>query len=258
MNEQKFPKELLTNPPNERLEFFKNHTVTHPLFEEIFQDLLYAIQDVQPGTLIFLFGPSGVGKTTMLKLIEAVLTQQMLRRLEKDLNFLPVVRINSVASEAGNFDWKDFFQRLLAKLNDPLLEKKIDLEYLDTIYNQNARLLEKTGYTSPKTYRRAVENAINYLKPLVIMIDDAQHIGKVVSSRKLLDQLNVVKCLANDTDSIYVMSGTYELAPFLNLNDQVSRRSINTQFPRYKLENKGEQEMFINTLRSFQQYLPLE
>jgi energy-coupling factor transporter ATP-binding protein EcfA2 len=257
MFEQLFPQELLAKSTNEKLNYFKKHTVTHTIFNEISQELLFTIEDAQPGTLIFLYGPSGVGKTTMLKLIERVLIKQMLSQLETDLNMIPVVSVSAVETEIGSFDWKDFFQRLLIKLNDPLPEDKLDLAFPNNDYKQNKQLLESGDRGSARKFRRAVENMLKHRKPLAVLIDEAQHIGKVVSSRKLLNQLNVIKCLANESNSVYVLSGTYELIPFLNLNDQLSRRGINIQFPRYQVENEKDRDSFINTLRNFQQYLPL-
>jgi energy-coupling factor transporter ATP-binding protein EcfA2 len=258
MFESLFPKELLDKSFEERLRFFKNHTVTHSVFEEIFQDLLQTIQDAQPGTLVFLYGPSGVGKTTMIRLIEKALVKQTLKQLETDLEMLPVVCVAALETDAFSFDWKDFFQRLLINLNDPLPEEKLDLIPQSQIYTQNALLLEKTALVNSRKFRRAVENMLKRRKPLAVLIDEAQHIGKVTSSRKLLDQLNVVKCLADESKSVYVLSGTYELLPFLDLNDQLARRSINIQFPRYNAENEIDREHFIKTLRTFQQFLPLE
>lgn len=258
MSEPLFPKELLDKSFEERRNFFKNHTVTHNFFEETFQELLHTIQDSQPGTLVFLYGPSGVGKTTMIRLIEKALVKQSLKQLETDLEMLPVVCVTALETDAFSFDWKDFFQRLLIKLNDPLPDEKLSLILKNEIYTKNAQLLEKSNLVNSRKFRRAAENMLKLRKPLAVLIDEAQHIGKVTSSRKLLDQLNVVKCLADETKSIYVLSGTYELMPFLNLNDQLARRSINMQFPRYKAENETERDHFIKALRTFQQFLPLE
>jgi hypothetical protein len=46
-------------------------------------------------------------------------------------------------------------------------------------------------------YRYAVEQAVRYRRPVAIMIDEAQHLGKIPSGRRLLDQLDVVKSIAN-------------------------------------------------------------
>ncbi|MGL4881788.1 MAG: ATP-binding protein, partial [Waterburya sp.] len=41
-------------------------------------------------SIIFLFGPTGVGKTTLLRQIMKVMLSEKTARLERDLNYLPV------------------------------------------------------------------------------------------------------------------------------------------------------------------------
>ncbi len=258
MSKQLFPLELLEKSPEEKLKFFKNHTVSHTFFEKTFQELSFAIQDAQPGTIIFLYGPSGVGKTTMLQLIERFFTKKFLPDLKTNLEMIPVVRVNAVETDFVGFDWKDFFQRLLVKLHDPFPENKLNLISSEEVYQKVQKLIDFRGYATSRKYRYTLENVIKHRQPKAILVDEAQHIGKVVTSRKLLNQLNVIKCLANESETVFVLSGTYDLIPFLNLNDQLARRSINIEFPRYKVEIKKDCEIFINTLRTFQQYIPIE
>ena len=54
------------------------------------------------------------------------------------------------------------------------------------------------------------------------MIDEAQHLGKIASGRRLLDQLDVIKSIANQTKTVHVLFGTYDLLAFRNLNGQLS------------------------------------
>jgi hypothetical protein len=89
------------------------------------------------------------------------------------------------------------------------------------------------------------------------LVDEAQHLAKMGSGRKLADQLDVVKSLANRTKTVHVLFGTYELLAFRNLSAQLSRRSIDIHFPRYRLENPGDAQSFRTVLRSFEQQLPL-
>jgi hypothetical protein len=77
------------------------------------------------------------------------------------------------------------------------------------------------------------------------------------SGRRLADQLDVIKSLANRTKTIHVLIGTYELLAFRNLSAQLSRRSIDIHFPRYRVANADDGKAFRTVLRSFAQQLPL-
>jgi hypothetical protein len=54
-----------------------------------------------------------------------------------------------------------------------------------------------------------------------------------------------------------VLFGTYELLAFRNLSAQLSRRSVDIHFPRYRADDPKDREMFLNVVRSFEQQLPL-
>ncbi len=56
---------------------------------------------------------------------------------------------------------------------------------------------------------------------------------------------------------MHVLFGTYELLAFRNLSAQLSRRSIDIHFPRYRLAKPGDATAFRTVLRSFEQQLPL-
>ena len=75
---------------------------------------------------------------------------------------------------------------------------------------------------------------------------------------RLLDQLDVIKSIANQTKTVHVLLGTYELLAFRNLNAQLSRRSIDIHLPRYRVEDPVDRQMFINIVKTFEKALPFE
>ena len=83
-------------------------------------------------------------------------------------------------------------------------------------------------------YHHAVERALRFRRPVAVLIDEAQHLARMGSGRRLSDQLDVIKSIANCTGTVHVLLGTYELLAFRNLSAQLSRRSIDIHFPRYR------------------------
>jgi len=51
--------------------------------------------------------------------------------------------------------------------------------------------------------------------------------------------------------------GTYELLAFRNLSAQLSRRSIDIHFPRYRADSTADLKAFQSIVKSFEQQLPL-
>jgi ABC-type ATPase with predicted acetyltransferase domain len=125
-NSSKFPRSLLKRPTDERLEYFRAFTVKHPLLLRAYEEARCAIRDSNAGSIIFIQGPTGVGKTTLLKRLEKHLKEITIQELKKDQERIPVVRFRLATPTSGNFDWKDYFKRLLIALEEPLVDFKVE------------------------------------------------------------------------------------------------------------------------------------
>ena len=90
------------------------------------------------------------------------------------------------------------------------------------------------------------------------MIDEAEHIAKAARGSKLLDQLDHLKSLAIMSKTVHMLVGTYDLFVFRNLSAQLSRRSVDVHFSRYRATNESEVRAFKSVLWSFQRNIPLE
>lgn len=250
-----FPPELLKQSDAKRVSYFRSYTVGHPQLKEASDNLGSAINDAPPGSLILVCGPSGVGKTTLRLRTEQRITTEMLKELESDPGRFAVVGIEAIPPDHGNFNWKEFYKRLLRKLDEPCIDhkiKQITSKKSDPQRNVN------TGHTAAAPeLRQVAEDVLEHRRPVAILIDEAQHMAKMSSGRKLQDQLDSIKSLANMTGIPIVLIGTYELLAFRNLSAQLSRRSVDVHFPRYRAEHSDEIKAFKNVLWSFQNHLPL-
>ena len=204
-----------------------------------------------------MFGPTGVGKTTLRLKIEQLIAQELLSELKKDLTQIPVLSVEAVAPESGSFNWRDHFKRLLYQLDEPLVDRKLNRP-LEANVAAATRQFMPTPRAVGTEYRYAVEQAIRYRRPAAVMIDEAQHIGKISSGRRLLDQLDVIKSFANQTKTVHILLGTYDLLAFRNLNGQLSRRSIDVHLARYRAEDSEDRQTFINVVQSFEKQLPFD
>ncbi len=260
MNQQKkFPSHLLNQSISDKIAYFENYKVNHPKLKEVEDLVMRSIRKPDGASLIFVYGPTGVGKTTLRLKIEKQLIEEALPELQEDKGKIPVVGVEAVAPESGNFNWKDYFTRALIALEEPLIEHKINIDYgmPEIRRNSEGGILIKQS-TSAAKLRQALEKALFHRRPDIFFVDEAQHLSKMSSGQKLQNQLDCLKSLANMSGVIHGLFGTYELLIFRNLSAQLSRRSIDIHFPRYKANNAQDLKAFKSVLLTFQRHLPLE
>src|SRR6516225_120266 len=140
----------------ERLERFRVYTVAHPRLLEAKEALMNAIWGAEPSSLIFVFGPTGVGKTTLRLKVEQLIAAELLNELREDLTRVPVVSVEAVAPESGSFNWRDHYTRLLHQLDDPLIDRKLSRQQRGACSGSNLRLMPASKAAGSE-YRYAVE-----------------------------------------------------------------------------------------------------
>ena len=129
----------------ERLDHFRNFTMAHPRLVTARDELMDAIDGATPGSLVLVLGPTGVGKTTLRMKVEHLLLQQMTPLITTDPSRLPFVSVEVPPPHTGRFRWRDYFSRLLAAMDEPLIHAKNCASLFDST---NARRIHHPRYGS--------------------------------------------------------------------------------------------------------------
>jgi hypothetical protein len=248
MMPQTFPAHLLAAPPSERLTWFEQKVIRHPHLDTVFHAVQEVIRYPAGAGILFVIGATGIGKTTLRLRLEQQFISDLLPTLTDDPSRVPVVSVEALAPEHGNFNWRDYYLRALQSMDEPLLEHKRMSGNAPHHQRQRA---------AAATLRRSLEQCLQQRRPTAFLVDEAQHFKKVRSGRRLLDQMDTLKSLAQTTGTLHVLFGTYELLALTNLSAQLGRRSRDIHFPRYRLEQTDDGLAFRTVLYTFQQALPL-
>lgn len=253
-----FPEKLLHESKERKLAYFKEQVLAHPNIESAKENLKRIVKNPGETFVVFVYGPTGAGKTTLRRLIEKEIVEEYLSTLERDRGCIPVACIEVALQQSGLFNSKDHLKRCLVALNEPekLIECKLDYGTRGIFKNEEGQIvIERSVLETELGW--ALEKALIYRHPKIFMIDEAHHMLKVASGRKLLELPEAIKSLANRTKVVHGLLGTYDLLMLQDIGDQLSRRSAYIHFPRYDANKEKDKHTFQSLILSFLIQMPL-
>jgi hypothetical protein len=183
-----FPPELLKLPAGARQEYFEQQClISHPRLLEALETTLQVIcppgegaSTRRIGTMVLVIGPSRVGKTTLIRLLEERLASMSQVQMQTSPSFIPFASILAAGSGANRFEWAEYYRAVLRALHDPFVDGKV------------ARI-------RARELREAMETALLERKPLAIIVDEAHHLAEAARGSRLQSQLNHLKHFENAT-----------------------------------------------------------
>ena len=104
---RRFPEELLSDTPDAKKNYFQNYYVLHPKLKDATDMLINAIKNSAGFSIILLIGPTGVGKTTLIKKVIKQITNEAREDMNKDKSLIPIVCVEAT-SPIGNLIGKTF------------------------------------------------------------------------------------------------------------------------------------------------------
>lgn len=132
-----FPRHILNESGASRLDYFKAYTVAHPALKQADQAVWNALREPAGAALIFVVGPTGVGKTTLLAQIEKRLIDLVKTQGHSGLTRLPALKLDAVSPALTQFKWGDYYQRALLLLQQPRIEYTLnDQEQMPVLIRQ--------------------------------------------------------------------------------------------------------------------------
>ena len=252
-NEKKtFPRELLQQSKEERYEYFMSKVIGHDRLLEVDEEVLHAIRYPTSISLILVYGPTGVGKSTLRMRIVRKLLELEKDAMLQDPGYLPVAWMDAIAA-SRSYDWRDHFDRALRAAKEPLIDYKIRNS---TLIAQKHEQIKRTDLTE-LALRQSFASCVHNRRMKVFILDEAQHLNRIGSGKRLIDQMDTIKSVAEETGAIHVLIGTYDLLSLTGLSAQLCRRTVQIHFSRYNNFDGDDRDAFASALETFQLHLPL-
>ena len=255
---------VLSAQKRKLLNQFKEYAVSHPHLLKVDQALMAAISEPAGFAHVLIYGPSGVGKTTMINQITSRLNgisskKKTTKRTNKEqLPPMPLLLIETRPPDGNTFNRTDYYRTALKILGESFYERRLLVDVdSEQAWEKKGRSRSKSSqFNDSPELRNALESALVEREVKAVILDEAQHLMKIGTGRgagKLLDQLDWIKSMTNVTGVLHILIGTYELLNFQNLSGQASRRGLEIHFPRYLFQNEQDRLAFQGILLN---YLP--
>ncbi len=224
--------------------------VDHKKLKAIGDDLRALIAPYNEVGIITVIGATGVGKTTLSSRFIGSLVKRHLADENADSGQVPYVFINAPANGDRSLSWRAVYEAALRQVNEPLVDKKVELEVND------GKVFVKPGrYKTLGALRQSLQSMLKERQVQVLAIDEAFHLLRFGNYSAVMDTL---KSLADQTGVKIVLLGTYDLFDLATEYGQVSRRSEVLHFQRYLRDNPDDKAEYKRIVGVIQQRWPCE
>src|SRR5258708_25368779 len=167
---ESLPREFLHHPSSARLDYFKAYTAAHPFLEKANAKIRSTLREPGGASLIFIIGPTGVGKRTLLASIEQHLVALAQAQLLQDPDRVPVIRLDAMAPSARQFRWPDFYTRALMAVSEPLIDYKVERGAVLPVFNERmGRHVPPRLVGDAAALQRSWEQVLKYRRPEAIL-----------------------------------------------------------------------------------------
>jgi hypothetical protein len=231
--------------------------IQHPAYEAPRRRLRRALDEHRPGHMVFIIGPSGVGKTTMRR---SVMQEMFGNPACWGCGRVPVVETFAMLPRGAFFSSRELARSLLDELNAPSLRWLLEDSQMDPAEKQAIRLeLEgsselwrnvRNKVATEGEYWRMVQQCLLGRGCKYVSID--QVTALLVNHRDTTPASHTLHLmsLAESTGAMFVMTGVHDAVRLWDIHSELRRRVITIWVPPYSDKRSQDRVPFLRLLRS--------
>lgn len=244
------------NPVPAKAQALLTKRIKHTRIGQLMQDLNTLIYPGSQDSLLLVCGPTGVGKSTLAHYVVEKALQSNEAQMATNAGLIPAVYVEAPSSGENEFSWRLFYSKILAQLDQDFAHHLPRASFgIDTETGRMVRPRSASGQ-SLASLRTAVERGLAARGTQLLVIDEAAHIIRQSSARRLEIQLDTLKSLSNACGAQILLIGAYDLYQLMSLSGQLSRRTHVLHFERYRQDRPEDVSAFLRCIQKFQSVLP--
>lgn len=230
------------------LKSFRALQVRHRKMGEMMRTMQILTDPEAPANIVFLIGPTGIGKTNLcLRVLHALVVKNSADN-ECSNDQIPYIFVPAPANGDRSLSWKSLYTHALQSAGDIFTDKKLAREI------SGGNVLKQSGsFSTLAALRTSLDNVLRHRKVRVLVIDEAYHLLRFGNYSAVMDTL---KSIADMTETKILLVGTYDLAGLAEAYAQVARRAEVVHFERYKVDSADDVAEFRRVLAKLQQHYP--
>ncbi|HEI8113697.1 ATP-binding protein [Stenotrophomonas maltophilia] len=231
--------------------------VQHPAYEGPRKRLRMALDRHRPGHMVFIIGPSGVGKTTMRR---SVMQEMFGNPACWDCGRIPLVETFATLPHGAYFSSRQLAVSILQELHAPTLAWLLDGSYL----GEDAKLrirrelaaatsewasLARTRQTEGE-YWGMVQRSLRARSCKYVSIDQVTALLVNHRDKSPADHTLHLMAIAEATGVMFVMTGVHKATQLWSVNSELRRRVTTIWVPPYSDRRRDDKLPFLRLLKS--------
>lgn len=231
------------------VELIKTERIAHRSYTRAVGDIFNALAVAQAGELVVVVGPSRVGKSRAIT--EAIKSAVGSHARSETMRPYVVIQAEN-ASTQGTFSTKSFMRAACEAVRHPIYGVALESD------QWRERLDARINRTPEGMLRDAFEHALRILKTRFVVVDEAHHVAYVGTFANAAAVLDSWKCLADKTNVVLCLVGSYKLLEIIAEAPHLLGRQRPIEFPRYRLENPEDLIAFEQLLETWSRPIRFE
>ncbi len=233
--------------------------IAHHHFVEARKDLMRILDRQMRGRLIFVCGPTGVGKTTLR---HSALRQIAGSPRNWGRGHLPIIEVYALLSAGAYFSSKAFAERLVSELHAPkltwLIEEGAKTEpevthLIEEVAVAKAQLdALRLGNRSEPRLWRDFENMVEARMTIVVSIEQSASMCVNHKNKEAADHILNLMALGERSQLIFVFTGVPAMSELWITRSEIRRRSDFVWVPPYNALIAEDMSHFLALLRTLE------